>query len=116
MGLRYWIGKNNILEDMNDAYNDLIGWLHDYDLTGQEIKNKWPDLYQDIQDVIKSLDQAFLSQNIDTFKACIEAIRKMYLDALEREKNECETMIDLEGQHIEIVKETERDKKQCELL
>jgi hypothetical protein len=69
-------------EVMSDKYQNLTDWLHQFDLGRDELKETHPDLYQDIQDAIERLDNAFLIEDMTAFQDALENIRVLYTDAL----------------------------------
>jgi hypothetical protein len=76
-------GKVRALSDfIGDRYKDLTAWLHDFDLTGDEIKETLPGLYQDIQDAIEAMDKAFVNEDFNGLLQALEKVRKCYREAL----------------------------------
>lgn len=71
---------------LSEKYNELVGYLHNHDLTGEEIKEALPGLYQDIQDAIEKLDNAFVSEDMTGFQDYLNRIRLLYTEAIEEIK------------------------------
>lgn len=71
-----------VLEVMGEKYQELADWLHQFDLGRDELKETLPGLYQDIQDAIERLDDAFLIEDMAVFQDALEKIRVLYTDAL----------------------------------
>jgi hypothetical protein len=71
-----------VLEVMGEKYRELTAWLHQFDLSSDELRETLPGLYQDIQDAIESMDNAFIIEDITAFQDALERIRLLYTDAL----------------------------------
>ncbi|MEW6686319.1 MAG: hypothetical protein AB1393_08970 [Candidatus Edwardsbacteria bacterium] len=89
MGLRSWIlesekQERSLREVMAQEYQSLTGWLYRFDLTEDEIKEPLPGLYQDIQDAIQRLDEAFVTEDMPAFQDALNNIKELYTDALFR--------------------------------
>ena len=69
---------------MGDKYKELTAWLHEFDLTGDEIKETLPGLYQNIQEAIERLDSAFLNEDLIAFQDALNRVKELYTEALNR--------------------------------
>ncbi len=74
--------KPSLKDVITEKYQTLTGWLHSFDLTGDEIKETIPKLYQDIQDAIEKLDHAFANEDMPTFQDALTRIKTFYTEAL----------------------------------
>lgn len=72
----------SVPESMNEEYQQLAEWLHQFDLGQDELKDMLPALYQDIQDTIEKLDGAFLNEDLTAFQSALEMVRSLYAEAL----------------------------------
>ena len=76
-------GRVRPLSDvMAEKYRELTGWLHQFDLTVDELKETLPGLYQDIQDAIESLDNSFVTEDLAAFQDAFNKVRELYTEAL----------------------------------
>lgn len=71
-----------ISEVIAEEYRGLTNWLHQFDLTVDELKETLPGLYQDIQDAIHSLDDAFANEDIPAFQDALNRVKMLYTEAL----------------------------------
>lgn len=69
-------------EVMTEKYQELTDWLHQFDLSRDELKETLPELYQDIQDAIERLDEAFYREDLPVFQDSLERIKMLYTEAL----------------------------------
>ena len=78
-------GKVRLLSDfMHDKYRELTAWLHEFDLTGDEIKETLPELYQNIQEAIERLDNACINEDLIAFQDALNRVKALYTEALNR--------------------------------
>jgi hypothetical protein len=71
-----------VAEIMAEKYLFLTHWLHGYDLGCDELKKTLPQLYQDIQDTIERLDNAFVIDDMQSFQDAFDKIKMLYTEAL----------------------------------
>ncbi|MEW6214968.1 MAG: hypothetical protein AB1478_07195 [Nitrospirota bacterium] len=69
-------------EIMGEKYRELTGWLHQFDLGRDELKETLPELYQDIQNTIQSLDDAFANEDMPAFQDALNRVKMLYTEAL----------------------------------
>ena len=76
-------GKIKPVRDViSQEYESLTDWLHQHDLTGDEIKETLPKLYSDIQDSIERLDTAFVAEDLRDFRDMLARIKQLYTEAM----------------------------------
>jgi hypothetical protein len=84
MGLRAWIlesekGVRPLSDVMAEKYRELTDWLHQFDLTRDEIKETLPSLYLNIQNAIENLDRAFVNEDMTAFQDALDRVKALYL-------------------------------------
>lgn len=71
-----------VSEVMAEKYRELTNWLHQFDLTDDEIKETLPELHIDIQSAIETLDDAFANEDLKAFHDSLERLKALYTEAL----------------------------------
>jgi hypothetical protein len=69
---------------MTEEYRELTSWLHQHNLSRDEIKETLPGLYSDIQTAIDMLDHAFVGEDMQAFHDALDRVRSLYAEALIR--------------------------------
>ena len=71
-----------VREILSEKYNQLAEWLHSHNLTGDEIQEALPELYEAIQRQIDRMDNSFYAEDLQSFIAASDAIRRLYQVAM----------------------------------
>ena len=67
---------------LTEKYKELTGWLHQFDLGQDELKEIAPSLYLEIQDCIQRLDNAFYREDFTAFQDALDRVKSLYAEAL----------------------------------
>jgi hypothetical protein len=77
----------SLKETMLKEYRQFIHWLGNYDLTANEIKEKDPEILEEIHKAIEEMDNHFLNENLQGFNNAMEQVKKGYLQAMAEVNN-----------------------------
>jgi len=71
-----------IKEVMVTEFKSLLGWLKQFDLDSDELKEKLPELYQGIQKALEKIDNASANEDLPAFQSAISEVKGLYAEAL----------------------------------
>ena len=90
MGLRMWLLESleeekkkarPIKEVIVTEFKSLTGWLGQFDLDSDELKEKLPELYQGIQKALEKMDNAFVQEDLPAFQSAVNEVKGLYTEA-----------------------------------
>jgi len=87
MGLRMWLLESEgkvkpVRQVMTAEFKALTSLLKQFDLGSDELKERLPALYQDIQKALEKADNAFTQEDLPAFQSAINEVKELYTEAL----------------------------------
>ena len=67
---------------MFQEYRDFIKWLGSHTLTADMIREREPELYQNLISSVEALDKCYYREDYQSFTDAMQKSKNLYLDAL----------------------------------
>jgi hypothetical protein len=73
-----------LMDIMTEQYEEFMQWLKGYELSADDIREKNPELLQNLHNEIEIMDTCFIKENLQGFTLTMDKVRSLYLKALNK--------------------------------
>ena len=78
------ISSVNWRKSHKEKYTGLVKWLQVYDVTGADIKESTPDLFNELIAAIEEMDSRMNNEDIEDFTGPMGRVKRLYLAAVSK--------------------------------